>query len=177
MNRLAFPAALILGSICSAALLTTLPAHAGRFRAAHANADGGVTRSFGAAHAGEAASGARGHRLVTDSQGNAQYTSGAVVNTANGGSFKRAGRTTRSADGSAAHASGFSASGANGTVQSSGSASRDPDGQITQSRSTTATSATTGNTVTSTTSYSSDGGREHSVSCFDASGAAIACKR
>lgn len=150
-------------------------AHAARLRFTHRNADGGVTRGFGAAHAGEAASGARGHLLRSDGQGNASLSSGAALHTANGGVFQRAGRTTRSADGSAQHDSGFSASNSQGSVQSQGSSTRDAQGNLTQSRSTTATSASTGDTLKSSTSYSKDTGLEHSVSCFDAGGNAIAC--
>lgn len=150
-------------------------AHAERLRFAHRNAEGGTTRGVEAAHAGEAASGARGHLLRTDGNGNATVTSGAAVKTENGGVFKRAGRTTRSADGSVQHDSGFNASNSKGSVQSQGSASRDAQGDVTQSRTTTATSASTGDTMKSSTSYNKDTGVEHNVSCFDASGNAITC--
>jgi len=155
--------------------LTAPAAHAERLRFAHRNAEGGTTRGFEAAHAGEAASGARGHLLRTDGNGNATVTSGAAMKTENGGVFKRAGRTTRSADGSLQHDSGFNASNSKGSVQSQGSATRDAQGDVTQSRTTTATSASTGDTLKSTTSYNKDTGLEHSVNCFDASGNAIAC--
>lgn len=157
--------------------LTASPAHAERLRFAHRNAEGGTTRGFEAAHAGEAASGARGHLLRTDGNGNgnATVTSGAAVSTESGGIFKRAGRTTRSADGSVQHNSGFNASNSKGSMQSQGNATRDAQGDVTQSRTTTATSASTGDTLRSSTSYSKDTGVEHSVNCFDASGNAITC--
>ena len=82
---------------------------------------------------------------------------------------------TPSADGSLQHDSGFNASNSKGSVQSQGSATRDAQGDVTQSRTTTATSASTGDTLKSTTSYNKDTGLEHSVNCFDASGNAIAC--
>ncbi|MEZ5642411.1 MAG: hypothetical protein R3E70_10220 [Burkholderiaceae bacterium] len=45
-----------------------------------------------------------------------------------------------------------------------------------QARSTTATSASTGNSVQSSTSYNSDTGRTRSTTCYNASGAVIACR-
>lgn len=161
----------------TALVLTAPAAHAERLRFSHQNADGGVTRGFGAAHAGEAASGARGHVVRTDGQGNGSVTSGAVVSTESGGVFKRAGHTTRNADGSAQHDSGFTGSNSKGSVQSQGSATRDAQGDVTQNRTTTATSANTGNSAVSTSSYSKDGGFDHSVNCFNATGAAIACPK
>ena len=94
LNKLFAVSALCLGALAAA------PAHAARFRFAHGNADGGVTSGAVAAHAGEAASGVRGHRFVSDGQGNAGFTSGAAYKDAHGGVFKRAGQTTHSADGS-----------------------------------------------------------------------------
>lgn len=168
---------LCLAALLGAALVAAAPAQAGRVRNSHANAEGGTTRSVVAARGGEAASAVRGHRLVTDGQGNARRRSAAAGETAGGGRWQRAGETTRQADGSAAHRSAFSASGPRGTVQSSGSATRSADGHVEQSRSTTATSATTGNSRTSTTRYDSDSGLSRSATCFDASGASIPCKR
>lgn len=96
---------------------------------------------------------------------------------AEGGVFKRAGHTTRNADGSMQHDSGFKGNNNKGSVQSQGSATRDAQGDVTQNRTTTATSASTGNTAVSTSSYSKDGGVDHSVNCFDATGAAISCPK
>lgn len=154
---------------------SALSAHAERARWARGNAQGGVTTGFEAAHAGEAASGVRGHRLVTDGQGDAKFTSGAAFKGKNGGYFKRAGKTTSSADGSMTHESGFKASGAKGSVQSQGSATRDANGDVTQSRTTTGTSASTGDSFKSTTTYDKADGVSHSVTCFDSSGAQMAC--
>ncbi len=165
---------LALGALSLGALIAA-PAHAARFRFAHGNADGGVTRGAVAAHAGEAASGVRGHRFVSDGQGNARFSSGSAYKGANGGVFKRAGQTTRGADGSMSHASGFNASGAKGSVQSQGSGTRDASGDVTQSRSTTGTSAATGDSFKATESYTKGEGVTRSVNCFDASGAQIAC--
>jgi len=156
-------------------LSATAPAYAGRFRAAHENADGGETRVFGAAHAGDAASAVRGRRVVTDGEGNVSATRGAAVEGAAGGRFKRAAHNTRSADGSATHQSGMEASTAKGSVESQGSATRDANGNVTQQRSTSATSASTGNSVESTSSYNKDTGRTRTTTCFDASGATITC--
>ncbi|MNF17924.1 hypothetical protein D3C80_2217150 [compost metagenome] len=44
-----------------------------------------------------------------------------------------------------------------------------------QARSTTATSAITGNSVQTQSSYSKDSGLSRSATCYDASGGAIAC--
>jgi len=151
------------------------PAEAGRLRAAHDNPEGGHTRVFGAAHAGEAASAARGRRVVTDGEGNVESTRGAVFKGAEGRSFKRGAHNTRSADGSATHESGMSATGAKGSIDSQGSATRDASGAVTQQRSTTATSAATGNSVETSTSYNKDTGRTRTTTCFDATGATIAC--
>lgn len=93
-----------------------------------------------------------------------------------GGTAARAGTNTRNADGSATHQSGLSASGSRGSVQSSGSASRDAAGNVTQSRSTSATSAATGNSVQSSSSYTKDTGLTRSATCYNASGAVIACR-
>ncbi|MFZ3116716.1 MAG: hypothetical protein WA159_00200, partial [Variovorax sp.] len=88
----------------------------------------------------------------------------------------RAGTNTRNADGSATHRSSLSANGSQGSVQSSGSASRDASGTVTQSRSTTATNAATGNSVQSSSSYSKDTGLTRSATCYNAGGAVIACR-
>lgn len=177
MSRLATRSAALVCLTLATLALAAPAAHAERLRFAHQNAEGGVTRGFGAAHAGQAASGARGHVLRTDGQGNGSVTSGAAVSTANGGQFKRAGHTTRSADGSMQHDSGFTGSNGKGSVQSQGSATRDAQGDVTQNRTTSATSASTGNSAVSTSSYSKDGGFEHSVNCFDANGAAMNCPK
>lgn len=93
-----------------------------------------------------------------------------------GGYSARAGSTSVNPDGSASHRSGFSAVSGRGTVQSTGSATRDASGQVQQSRSTVATSAVTGNSVHSSTSYGTGSGITHTATCYSASGAVIACR-
>lgn len=156
-------------------IAVALPAQAGRLRAVHDNAEGGQTRVFSAAHAGEAGSAVRGSRVVTDGEGNVSTTRGAAVQGAAGGSFRRGARNTRAADGSATHQSGMSATGAKGTIDSQGSATKDASGNVTQQRTTSATSSTTGNSVESTSSYNKDTGRTRTTTCFDSSGATITC--
>lgn len=175
MNRSTIPTRLSLAAAAALMLATALPAEAGRLATAHRNAEGGVTAARGAARAGDAGEMARGRRIVTDGQGNAAVTSGAAVDGAQGGRFRRAGRTTRAADGSVRHDSGMTASNAKGSVESAGHLDRDADGQVTQNRTTTATSAATGNSVQRDTSYSKDTGVHRTTTCFDAGGAAITC--
>jgi hypothetical protein len=103
-------------------------------------------------------------------------------------------------DGSATHQGGFQASGKNGSIQSSGSAQRDANGNIAGQRSTTAqgangssyqgsttygngtathtTSATgkNGDTYQGQTTYTKGQGVQHSGTCKDASGNVIPCK-
>jgi len=135
------------GALLASAGLATSPADAGGVRAIRANAGGGYT--YGAAV------GRRGP---------------------NGGIGARAGTTTVNADGSASHRSGLQASGSRGSIQSSGSATRDASGNVTQSRSTSATNAVTGNSVQSSSSYNSATGLTRSATCYNASGAVIACR-
>jgi len=113
--------------------------------------------------------------VKTDGAGNAAVATGTAVRGANGASAARAGLTTRSADGTVQHRSGMRAEGAKGSVASAGSATRSADGAVTQNRTTTATSATSGNSVQSTSSYNKDSGRTRTTTCYDAAGATIAC--
>src|SRR3989344_1270007 len=64
---------------------------------------------------------------------------------------------------------------AQGSLHSSGGASRNADGSVEQARSTTATSAATGNSVQTQSSYSKGSGLSRSATCYDASGTAMAC--
>ena len=98
-----------------------------------------------------------------------------AAETANAASAVRVGKTKVAADGSMQHASGLSAQSAKGSVQSTGSSSRDAAGNVTQARGSTATSAATGNSVKTSTAHSQDTGLTHSASCYNASGASIAC--
>lgn len=116
------------------------------------------------------------HVVRPNSAGCATATNMRAVRGPYGGYAARAGSTSVNPDGSASHRSGFAAAGARGSVESSGSASRDASGNVTQSRSTTATSAVTGNSVQSSTSYSSGSGLTHSATCYSAAGAVIPCR-
>ncbi len=93
-----------------------------------------------------------------------------------GGTVQRTGSTSVNADGTATHQGSFSASGARGTAQSSGSASYDPATGLTQNRASSATNAATGNSVQSSSSYSRESGLSRSTTCYNASGATIACR-
>jgi len=66
------PAALRAACLLCLSAAITLPVHAGRLRYAHGNAEGGVTQGAVVGHRGEAGKGVRGHRVVTDGQGNAR---------------------------------------------------------------------------------------------------------
>lgn len=139
------------------------------------NADGSTTAHTGVARSGPNGAVLRGRTVTTDGQGNASVsTRGAAVG-AQGGVAVRQGSTTRSADGSASHSGSLSAQNAQGSLQSSGGATRNADGSVTQARTSTATSAATGNSVQTQSSYSKDGGLSRSATCYDASGAAMAC--
>lgn len=177
LHKFVSPAGLRAACLLCLSAAITLPVHAGRLRYAHGNAEGGVTQGAVVGHRGEAGKGVRGRRVVTDGQGNARATSGAAYQGVNGGSLRRAGQTTRAADGSMNHASGLDASGAKGSVQSQGSTTRDASGNVTQNRSTSGSSASTGNSFTATESYIKGEGVTRSVSCFDAAGAPIACPK
>ena len=91
-------------------------------------------------------------------------------------------RTVRSsvnADGSASRQRALSATGARGSVSTSGSATRDASGHVARSRSSTATNAATGNSAQASTTYTRDAdgiNASRSVTCYDASGATIACR-
>lgn len=139
------------------------------------NADGSTTAHTGVARSGPNGAVLRGRTVTTDGQGNASVsTRGAAVG-AQGGVAVRQGSTTRSADGSASHSGSLSAQNAQGSLQSSGGATRNGDGSVTQARTSTATSAATGNSVQTQSSYSKDTGLSRSATCYDASGAAMGC--
>jgi hypothetical protein len=175
MKRIAF-----LGT-AGATLLSALlgaadPAVAASSHAVHANAAGGTTAGAVSVRQGpHGAAAARARALKTDGQGNATVASAAAVRGPNGATGVRAGITSVGADGSATHRSGFAAQGANGSVQSQGGATRAADGDVTQSRATSATSNASGASITSTVSYHKDTGRTRTTSCFNASGATIGC--
>ncbi|MBS0318965.1 MAG: hypothetical protein JSR18_00360 [Proteobacteria bacterium] len=167
----------ILLSLAGATLVATAtPAAAYTRHVVHGNAEGGKTATTVVGREGPDG-GAYGRARVTktDGQGDVTTAGGSAFRGPNGAKGARAGKTTVNADGSATHASGFAASGSKGTVASQGSATRDASGNIDQSRTTTATSATTGNSVKATESYNSETGVTRSATCYNASGATIAC--
>lgn len=140
------------------------------------NAAGGTTAGAVTRHVGPNGGATTSRRVLrTDGEGNGMATGGRAWQTPNGGTGARAGATTHSADGSVQHKSGFATSGTRGSANSQGSLQRDADGNVTQSRSTNATNATTGNSYQGNTSYDSTNGLSHSGSCFDAGGNSIPC--
>lgn len=157
--------------------LVPMSAEAGGLRTTHANTAGGVTSTAMVGRQGASGGAyARGRSVATDGHGNGTAVSGAGFVGPNGATGGRAGTTTVYADGSATHQSGLSASGAQGSVQSSGSATRDAAGNVTQSRSSAATNTATGNSVQSSSAYNSTTGLTHTATCYNASGAVIACR-
>ena len=161
----------------SAMLTLAAPAEA-QARTRHSvehNADGSTVSKTGVARSGPNGAVLRGRTATTDGQGNARVTSRGAAAGAHGGVATRQGSTTRSADGSASHSGAVSAQGAQGSLQSSGGGTRNADGTVAQARSTTATSAATGNSVQAQSSYSKDTGLSRSATCYDASGTALAC--
>lgn len=173
-----------LSSATLAALVTALPlllapasAQAGSARIVRHNPGGGITAAAGVVRRGPAGTRhVRGHRLVTDGQGNAVRTSGAATVGPRGGRMVRHGAFTRSADGAWSRSGTAELSGARGSVAAERSASRSAAGELSLSRSTTATSAASGNSVQATRSYDSDSGASRSVTCFDAGGTPMPCR-
>lgn len=146
----------------------------GRFM--RANGEGGYSAVKFRANQGLNGGGYDHGRSVSgDGQGDVTSTRGTAFRGPDGGTGTRYGRNTRNADGSASHESGFQGSNARGSIQSDGSASRSADGTVEQSRTTTATSAATGNTRTVDESYNKTDGYSRSASCTDASGNSIPC--
>ena len=112
------------------------------------NADGSTTARTPVVRAAPGGGGVlRGRSVNTDGQGHGSVRSGAAVVGPNGATAVRQGQSARNADGSASHSSAMAAQGDRGTLQSTGAATRSADGSVTQGRTTTATSATTGNSV------------------------------
>lgn len=170
-----FSALTALGLSAVLALAAPTEAQARTRRSVEHNADGSTTARTGVARRSPNGTVLRGRTTTTDGQGNGSVTSRRAAVGAQGGTAVRQGRTTRSADGSASHSGTVSAQNAQGHLQSSGSATRNADGTVTQARSTTATSAATGNSVQAQSSYSKDSGLSRSATCYDASGTAMAC--
>lgn len=170
--------AVLLAALAVAAmlLLTASDASAHSRHTVEHNADGSATARSGVVRAAPGGGGVlRGRSVTTDGQGHGSVRSGAAVAGPNGATAVRQGQSARNADGSASHSSAMAAQGDRGTLQSTGAATRSADGSVTQGRTTTATSANTGNSVQTSSSYNPDTGRTRSASCFDASGAPMAC--
>ena len=133
------------------ALLFVLAASDASARSRHTvehNADGSTTARTGVVRAAPGDGGVlRGRSVNTDGQGHGSVRSGAAVVGPNGATAVRQGQSARNADGTASHRSAMAAQGARGTLQRTGAATRRAAGRVTQGRTTTATSATTGNSV------------------------------
>ena len=172
---LVLPALATLGLSAVLALAAPTEAQARTRRSVEHNADGSTTAHTGVARSGPNGALLRGRTATTDGQGNGSVTRRGATVGAQGGVAARQGSTTRSVDGSASHSGTVSAQNAQGSLHSSGEASRNADGSVEQARSTTATSAATGNSVQTQSSYSKDSGLSRSATCYDASGTAMAC--
>lgn len=166
-------AAVALGAVL--ALAAPAEAQARTRHSVEHNADGSTTAHTGVARRGPNGGVLRGRTATTDGQGNTSVTSRGAVVGAQCGMAVRQGSTTRDADGSASHSGSLSAQNARGSLQSSGGATRNADGTVTQARTSTATSAATGNSVQTQSSYSQGSGLSRSATCYDASGAVMAC--
>ena len=159
--------------LAAAALATAAPAAnaaQGHFRARGASANGAGLVAGGARNGNAYV---RGHGVRQNADGSVTSGSGAAFRLNNGAYGARGSTTTVNPDGGATHQGGFAASGVNGAITSSGSASRDANGDYAGSRITSATGVN-GNSYTGATSYS-NGSFSHTGSCHDASGADIAC--
>src|SRR3989344_3069471 len=163
---LVLPALATLGLSAVLALAAPTEAQARTRRSVEHNADGSTTTHTGVARSGPNGAMLRGRTATTDGQGNGSVTRRGATVGAQGGVAARQGSTTRSVDGSSSH---------RGTRHGGGGGSRNADGSVEQARSTTATSAATGNSVQTQSSYSKGSGLSRSATCYDASGTAMAC--
>lgn len=182
LQRPAMAAGVLMLSASMAVLLAALlalaapaDANARTHRSVEHHADGSTTAHTGVARSGPNGAVLRGRTATTDGQGNGSVTSRGAAMGAQGGMAVRQGSTTRNADGSASHSGAVSAQNAQGSLQSSGGATRNADGTVTQARTSTATSAATGNSVQTQSSYGKDTGLARSATCYDASGTAMPC--
>jgi len=150
--------------------LTATAAEAGSLRARGSNG------FFGAAAGpnGGAAMHGRGYRQNSD--GSLTGASGGVYRLPNGGVGGRASTTTVNPDGSLSRSGTFGASGPNGNVNSSGSFARDASGTWSGARNTQATNNNTGVSYQGSTTIDPATGKPvHTGTCYDVSGATIAC--
>ncbi|MGE4410893.1 MAG: hypothetical protein AB7D33_10030 [Sphingobium sp.] len=122
--------------------------------------------------------GARARGTVRNEDGSLTRASGGAWRNANGGTSVRGATTTVNPDGSGTRTSNAYASGAKGTASSSGTLSRDAEGNWTGNRNSTATNAATGNSYSGSVSIDPATGQPvRTATCTDASGAVIACPR
>lgn len=168
-HRTLAPAALVLVVVGALGMGTDVAVAAGGRQL-----DRAVTRQASGANG---ASIARTRSAQADGQGGRSAARNGSWTSASGASGGGAVQRDRAADGSLSRSASRSASGDRGSMSSSGQASRDVEGNIVQSRSSTATNAATGNSVAASSSYSKETGFTHSATCYDAGGNTIACPK
>lgn len=135
-------------------------------------AQGGAT-----AVAGQRGVAARAHGTDQAADGTVTHASGGAYRGTNGSAGYRASQTTVSPDGTVSRSGQAAASGARGSASSAGSFTRAADGTLSGSRSTQATSATTGNSYSgSTTIDPATGQPAHTGTCTNAAGEVISCR-
>jgi hypothetical protein len=138
------------------------------------NGAGGI--SGGAARGFRTPQGGSGHAwgFSSDGQGNVAGGSARAFRGPNGRTGARSGGFTRSADGTINHRSGAAVSGQRGSIATRGSFSKDSSGNVSGSRNTTATSQS-GAYYEGSTAFNSSSGVQHTGTCYDAAGNAVAC--
>lgn len=158
-------------------LTTSLQASADRVtRFERSNPQGGTTAGTLRHQSGQHGGSFSQRRVVrTDEAGNTHIVGGSSFQTPGGASGARAGTTTYNSDGSVQHRSGMTASGTRGSVTSNGGYTVSAEGDVSQSRSTTVTNASNGNTYQGNLSYDQSNGLNHSGTCYDATGKQISC--
>lgn len=165
---------LFAGIVASALLMTGAAAEARQGVVKVRGQNGAVTAVKGPAGGG----GVRARGVRQNPDGSVTRASGGAWRTPNGGTSVRGSATTVNPDGSVSRNSAYNASGARGSVTSTGSVYRDSSGNWSGGRSTSATNAATGNSYQGSTTIDPATGKPvHSHSCYDASGALIACPR
>lgn len=165
---------MIAGLIAAALAMTAGVAEARQGVVKVRGANGAVTAAKGPNGGGAVR--ARGVRQNAD--GSVTRASGGAYRTPNGGTSVRKSTTTVNPDGGATRNGSYDAAGPRGSVSSNGSVSRDADGNWTGGRTTSATNAATGNSYQGSTMIDPATGKPvHSGTCYDASGAVIACPR
>lgn len=154
-------------------LATSIAAEARPTRVKAAGNNGAVS-----AVKGPNGSAVRGRGAVRNADGSVTAGSGGAFKTANGGKGYRGSTTTVNPDGSANRRSALSGSGAKGSVSSQSDVTRNADGSYSGGRTTSATSATTGNSYNGSTQIDPATGKPvRTATCTNASGAVIPCPR